>query len=178
MYVRKIVKTAMVVSVIGCTAASAIAAPNLNSFFSGSQFDLPPLLKDVKFGMSEAEIQRVIPAFKQGYYFKVKDNQDIEVGKDMSGGSLYGIYIDLATDLRNAASFLQRKWGKAVIRKNFLDEREYNWLSAEKGIRVKLDKQSNSARLSYYQYIPIQTLFSKNVPSLPHPIAGIKIGSS
>jgi hypothetical protein len=178
MYFRKIVNNAIVVSVIVYTSASAIASPNLNSFFSRPQFDLPTLLKDVKFGMSELEIQSVIPAFKQDYYFKVKDNEDIQVAKDMSGGSLYGVYIDLATDFTQAASFLQQKWGKAAIGKNIVDEREYNWLSAEKGIRAKLENQANLARLSYYQYIPIQTLFPKNVPSLPQPIAAIKIGSS
>lgn len=168
----------MVGSAIVCTAASAIASPNLNSFFSRSQFDLPPLLKDVKFGMSEPEIQSVTSVFKQNYYFKVNGNADIEVAKDMSGGSLYAIYIDLASDFTKVASFLQQKWGKAAIRKNLLNEREYNWLSAKKGIRAKLEKQFNSTQLSYYRYIPIQTLFPKNVPSLPEPIAGIKIGSS
>lgn len=178
MYVRKILNSAIVVATILATAASAIAAPDLNRFFSSTQFDLPPSLKGVKFGMKEAEIQRVIPEFKQDYYFKVKGNEDIQVAKDMSGGSLQAIYIELAADFTKASSFLQQKWGKTSIRKNALNEPEYHWLSAEKGFRVKLEKQSNLSRLSYYQYIPIQTLFPKNIPSLPKPIEQIKIGSS
>ncbi len=178
MYIRKILRTAIVASVIVSTAASAIAAPDLKSFFSRPQFDLPPLLENVKFGMSEADIQRVIPEFKQDYYFKVKGNEDIQVAKDMSGGSLYAIYIELASDFTKTSSLLQEKWGKASIRKNALDEREYHWLNVEKGIRAKLEKQSNLSQLSYYQYIPIQTLFPKNTPSLPTPIDKIKIGSS
>jgi hypothetical protein len=178
MSVSKILGNAIVISVIVGTAASAIAAPDLNIFFSRPQFDLPPLLKDVKFEMSEVEIQRVIPEFKQDYYFKVKGNEDIQVAKDMSGGLLQAIYIELASDFTRTSSFLQQKWGKASIRKNALGESEYHWLSAEKGIRVKLEKQSNLSQLSYYQYIPIETLFPKNIPSLPKPIDGIKIGSS
>ena len=180
MYVRNIFSKIVVVAVIGFTATSVIAAPNLNSFFSRPQFDLPPLLKDVKFGMSEPEIQRVIPAFKQDYYFKVNGNEDIQVAKDMSGGSLCCIYINLTTDFTSTASFLQQKWGKATIYKNVLGEQEYHWLSAEKGIRAKLEKPSDSAtaKLSYFPYTPIQTLFPENIPSLPQPLAGIKIGSS
>jgi hypothetical protein len=161
-----------------CSATSAIAAPDLKSFFNTPQFDLPPSLKDVKFGMTETEIQRIIPEFKENYYFKVKGNEDIQVAKDMSGGSLQAIYIELASDLTKTSSFLQQQWGKTPLRKNSLDEPEYHWLNAEKGIRVKLDKQSNLSQLSYYQYIPIQTLFPQNIPSLPKPIEKIKIGSS
>jgi hypothetical protein len=178
MYIRKILRNAIVASVIVSTAASAIAAPDLKSFFSRAQFDLPPLLENVKFGMSESDIQRVIPEFKQDYYFKVKGNEDIQVAKDMSGGSLYAIYIELASDFSKTASLLQEKWGKASIRKNVGDEPEYHWLNVEKGIRAKLEKQSNLSQLSYYQYIPIQTLFPNNIPSLPTPIEKIKIGSS
>jgi hypothetical protein len=177
MCIKKILRNAIVVSAIVCTAASAIAAPDLKSFFTRPQFDLPPLLKDVKFGMSEPEIQRVIPDFKQDYYFKVKGNEDIQVAKDMSGGSLLAIYIELASDLTKSSAFLQQKWGKASLFKNVLDEQEYHWLSAEKGIRAKLEKQSNLSKLSYYQYIPVQTLFPENIPSLPKPIDRIKIGS-
>jgi hypothetical protein len=75
-------------------------------------------------------------------------------------------------------TLLQQKWGKASSQKNVVGEPEYHWLNAEKGIRVKLDKQSNLSQLSYYQYIPIQTLFPQNIPSLPKPIEKIKIGSS
>ncbi len=178
MYVRKILSNAIAVAAFMCTATSAIAAPDLKSFFSTPQFDLPPSLKDVKFGMSETEIQRVIPEFKENYYFKVKGNEEIQVAKDMSGGSLQAIYIELTSDLTKTSSFLQQQWGKTSLRKNSLDEPEYHWLNAEKGIRVKLDKQSNLSQLSYYQYIPIQTLFPQNIPSLPKPIEKIKIGSS
>jgi hypothetical protein len=52
--VQKILRTAIVISAIIGTAGSVIAAPDLKSFFSRPQFDLPLLLKDVKFGMSEA----------------------------------------------------------------------------------------------------------------------------
>jgi hypothetical protein len=178
MSVRKILSSAIAIVAIGCNATSAISAPDLKSFFNRPQFDLPPLLKEVRFGMSEVEIQRVIPEFKQDYYFTVKGNEDIQVAKDMSGGSLQAIYIELNTSFTKTSSFLQQKWGKATSRKNALNEPEYHWLSAEKGIRLKLEKQSNSSRLSYYQYIPIQTLFPQNIPSLPQPIVGIKIGSS
>ncbi len=178
MHVRKILSNTIAVAALVFTATSVIAAPDLQSFFSTPQFDLPPLLKDVKFGMSEAEIQRVIPEFKENYYFKVKGNEDIQVAKDMSGGSLQAIYIELTTSLTNSALFLQQKWGKASSQKNVVGEPEYHWLNAEKGIRVKLDKQSNLSQLSYYQYIPIQTLFPQNIPSLPKPIEKIKIGSS
>jgi hypothetical protein len=178
MYVRKILSNAIVVAAFVCSATSAIAAPDLKSFFNTPQFDLPPSLKDVKFGMTETEIQRIIPEFKENYYFKVKGNEDIQVAKDMSGGSLQAIYIELASDLTKTSSFLQQQWGKTSLRKNSLDEPEYHWLNAEKGIRVKLDKQSNLSQLSYYQYIPIQTLFPQNIPSLPKPIEKIKIGSS
>ncbi len=178
MHVRKILRTAIVISATLCTAASAIAAPDLKSFFSSPQFDLPPVLKDVKFGMSEADIQRATPEFKQDYYFKVKGNEDIQVAKDMSGGSLAAIYIEVASDFSKTVSFLQQKWGKGTLHKNVASESEYHWMSAEKGIRVKLEKQSNLSQLSYYQYIPIQTLFPKNIPSLPTPIDTIKIGSS
>jgi hypothetical protein len=179
MYFMEIFKATMVALVTLSAATSAIASPNLNSFFSHLQFDLPPLLKDLKFGINDSEIQRIIPTFKQ-YYFKVNGNEDIKVHKIMSGRSLYSIDIDLATDFTKTASFLQQKWGKAIIRKNVLDEREYHWLSAEKGIRAELrnqSNQSNQAELRYYRYIPIQTLFPKNVPSLPQPIKDIKIGS-
>ena len=178
MHVRKFLSNAIVVAILLCTATSVIAAPDLKSFFSSPQFDLPPSLKDVKFGMSEAEIQRVIPEFKENYYFKVKGNEDIQVAKDMSGGSLQAIYIELASDLTKTSSFLQQQWGKTPMRKNALDEPEYHWLDAKKGIRVKLEKQANLSQLSYYQYIPIQTLFPQNIPSLPTPIEKIKIGSS
>jgi hypothetical protein len=178
MYIRKISRNAIVFFTIVSTAASAIAAPDLNSFFSRPQFDLPSSLKDVKFGMSESEIQRVIPEFKQDYYFKVKGNEDIQIAKDMSGGSLHAIYIEFAANITKSSAFLQQTWGKASLRKNALDEREYHWLSAENGIRAKLEKESNSSKLSYYQYIPIQTLFPENIPSLPKPIEKIKIGSS
>lgn len=166
------------VAVLLCTATSVIAAPDLKSFFSSPQFDLPPLLKDVKFGMSDAEIQRVIPEFKENYYFKVKGNEDIQVAKDMSGGSLQAIYIELASDLTKTSSFLQQQWGKTPTRINALNETEYHWLDAGKGIRAKLDKQASVSQLSYYKYIPIQTLFPQNIPSLPTPIEKIRIGSS
>ncbi len=178
MYVRKVLRNAIVVATIICNAASAVAAPDLQSFFIRPQFDFPLLLKDVKFGMSEAEIQRVIPEFKQDYYFKVKGNEDIQVAKDMSGGSLAAIYIEVASDFSKTVSFLQQKWGKGTLHKNVVGEPEYHWMSAEKGVRVKLEKQPNLSRLSYYQYIPIQTLFPQNIPSLPKPIEKIKIGSS
>lgn len=178
MYVRKILSNAIVVAVLLCTATSVIAAPDLKSFFSSPQFDLPPLLKDVKFGMSDAEIQRVIPEFKENYYFKVKGNEDIQVAKDMSGGSLQAIYIELASDLTKTSSFLQQQWGKTPTQINALNETEYHWLDAGKGIRAKLDKQANVSQLSYYKYIPIQTLFPQNIPSLPTPIEKIRIGSS
>ncbi len=179
MSVRKIFRNAIVVAAIIHTTASAVAAPDLNSFFgSGPQFDLPPLLKDVKFGMKEAEIQRVVPDFKQDYYFKVKGNEDIQVAKDMGYGSLYAIYIELTSDFNKSVSFLQQKWGKASILKIIPEQPEYHWLSAEKGIRAKLEKQGALSQVSYYKYIPIQTLFPKNVPSLPTPIENIKIGSS
>jgi hypothetical protein len=178
MYIRKILRTTIVISAIVCTASSVIAAPDLKSFFSHPQFDLPPSLKDVKFGMNESEIQRVVPEFKQDYYFKVKGNEDIQVAKDMSGGSLMAIYIELASDFTKSSAFLQQKWGKASLYKNVVDEPEYHWLNVEKGIRAKLEKQSNLSKLSYYQYIPIQTLFSENIPALPKQIEQIKIGSS
>jgi hypothetical protein len=178
MYVRKILRNAIVVAAMVSTTASAIATPDLNSFFNRPQFDLPPLLKDVKLGMNEAQIQRAVPEFKQDYYFKVKGNEDIQVAKDMSGGSLYAIYIELTSDFNKSVSFLQQKWGKASILKIIPEQPEYHWLSAEKGIRAKLEKQGTSSSLSYYKYIPIQTLFPKNVPSLPTPIEQVKIGSS
>jgi hypothetical protein len=178
MYIRKILRTTIVISAIIGTAGSAIAAPDLKSFFSHPQFDLPLLLKDVKFGMSEAEVQRAIPKFKENYYFNVKSNEEIKIAKDMSGGSLHAIYIDLASDFTKTSTFLQQKWGKALSSKNSLGEPEYHWLSAAKGIYAKLEKSSNLSRLTYYQYIPIQTLFPKNIPSLPTPIEKIKIGSS
>jgi hypothetical protein len=178
MYVQKILSTAIVISAIVGTAGSAIAAPDLKSFFSRPQFDLPLLLRDVKFGMSEAEVQRTTTEFKENYYFNVKGNEDIQVSKDMSGGSLAAIYIDLASDFTETSSFLQQKWGKAFLQNNALGEPEYHWLSVERGIHAKLEKSSNLARLTYYQYIPIQTLFPKNIPSLPTPIEKIKIGSS
>ena len=178
MYVRKILSNAIAVAVLLCTATSVMAAPDLKSFFSSAQFDLPPLLKDVKFGMSDAEIQRIIPEFKENYYFKVKGNEDIQVAKDMSGGSLQAIYIELDSDLAKTSAFLQQKWGKTPIRRNSFSEPEYHWLDAEKGIRAKLDKTVSLSQLSYYKYIPIQTLFPQNIPSLPTPIEKIKIGSS
>ncbi len=178
MHIRKILSIAIVTCIVICTAVPTIAAPDLNSFFNRPQFDFPPLLKDVKFGMSESEIQRVVPEFKQDYYFKVKGNEDIQVAKDMSGGSLAAIYIELASDFTKFSAFLQQKWRKGVVKKSITDEPEYHWLSAEKGIRAKLEKQPNLSQLSYYQYIPIQTLFTENIPSLPKPIEKIKIGSS
>jgi hypothetical protein len=178
MYIQNILRTAIVVSAIVGTAASAIAAPDLKSFFSRPQFDLPLLLKDLKFGMSEAEVQRNTPEFKENYYFKVKGNEEIKIAKDMSGGSLHAIYIDLASDFTKTSSFLQQKWGKALFHKNALGEPEYYWLSAARGIYAKLGKSSDLVNLNYYQYIPIQTLFPKNIPSLPIPIEKIKIGSS
>jgi hypothetical protein len=178
MYIRKILRTAIVISAIIGTAASAIAAPDLKSFFSRPQFDLPFLLKDVKFGMSEAEIQHAIPEFKENYYFNVKGNEEIKIAKDMSGGFLCAIYIDLASDFTRTSSFLQQKWGKALSRKNSLGEPEYYWLNEARGIYAKLWKSSNTVSLNYYRYIPIQTLFPENIPSLPTPIKKIKIGSS
>jgi hypothetical protein len=178
MYIRKFLSTVIIVAVIVFATASTIAAPDLQSFFGRDGFDLPPLLKDIKFGMSESEIQRIIPEFKQNYYFKAKGNEDIQVAKDMSGGSLTAIYIDLALDLTKTSSFLQQKWERSLLHKNLMSETEYHWLSEKKGIRAKLEKQSNSSQLSYYQYIPIQTLFPQNIPSLPTPIEKIKIGSS
>jgi hypothetical protein len=179
MHIRKILRATIVFSTIVCTTAvSAIAAPDLQGFFSRAQFDLPPSLKGAKFGMSESEIQRIVPEFKQDYYFKVKGNEEIQVAKDMSGGSLTAIYIELTEDFAKSSAFLQQKWGKVSLKKNVADEPEYHWLSVEKGIRAKLEKQSNLSRLSYYQYIPIQTLFPGNIPTLPKPIEKIKIGSS
>ena len=67
--------------------------------------------------MSKAEIQRVIPEFKENYYSKVTGNEDIQVAKDMSGGSLQAIYIELASDLTKTSSFLQQQWGKTSMRK-------------------------------------------------------------
>jgi hypothetical protein len=177
-YIRKILINAMVFFAVFCMARSTIAMPELNSFFSRSQFGLPPLLKDVKFGMSESEIQRVVPEFKQNYYFNVKGNEDIEVAKAMSDGSLTAIYIKLASSLTKSSGFLQQKWGKALLHKNLSSGTEYHWLSVKHGIRAKLENQSDLSELSYYQYIPIQTLFPKNIPSLPKPIDKIKIGSS
>jgi hypothetical protein len=178
MCIRKFSSTAIIVAVIIFATASTIAAPDLKSFFGRDEFDLPPLLKDIKFGMSESEIQRVIPEFKPNYYFKVKGNEDIQVAKDMSGGSLAAIYIELASNLTKSSSFLQQKWGKAMLHKNLYNETEYHWLSVKNGIRAKLEQQSDLSKLSYYQYIPIQTLFPQNIPSLPTPIEKIKIGSS
>jgi hypothetical protein len=174
----KILSNAIVFYTIICTAVSAVAAPDLKSFFSRPQFDFPLLLKDVKFGMSESEIQRVIPEFKQDYSFKVKGNEDIQVAKDMSGGSLHAIYIEFASNITTSSASLQQKWGKALLQKTLLDETEYHWLNVENGIRAKLEKQADRSRLSYYQYMPIQTLFPRNTPSLPTPIEKVKIGSS
>jgi hypothetical protein len=178
MHIRKFLKSAIIISIILCIAESAISATDLQSFFSRPQFDLPPLLKDVRFGMSEEEIQRVVPEFKQNYYFKVKGHEDIQITQDMSYGSLNAIHIELASDFTKFASFLQQKWGKALLQKNIFNEPEYHWLSEQKGIRAKLEKQSSLSRLSYYQYIPIQTLFPEDIPSLPQPIKAIKLGSS
>jgi hypothetical protein len=172
----RFLQTVIVIILIICTASVAFAA-DLNSFFGNSTFGFPPLLKDVKFGMSESEIQRVVPDFKGDFSFKVKGNEEIEVAKDMSFGSLFSIRINFPRGFQEVIPYLQQKWGKPITVKDLIGIPVYHWLSKTLGMRAELRKDDYYTELSYFRYIPFETLFPENVPTLPAQLKGVKIGS-
>ncbi len=177
MYRKNFLQVAVVIFLIICTASVAFSA-DLNSFFSDPRFSFPTLLKDVKFGMGESEIQKVVPDFKGDYAFRVKGNEGIEVAKDMSYGSLYSIRISLASSFKGVIPYFEQKWGKSIIKKDILGKNVYYWLGRKQGMRAELHPALNQTELNYFQYIPFETLFSEKVPTLPAQLKGIQIGSS
>lgn len=176
MYVSKIFRNVMLLCLIVFFVPAATAA-DLSSFFSSPEFGFPPLLQDVKFGMTADELTQAVPAFKgDRFSYKVDGYEGISLAKDMSYGSLYSISITFAPEFTDVASFLQEKWGNAITEEELDGSTSYHWFDRDKGMRAKLKKQWDDMLLTYYQYIPFEKLFPENVPTLPTPLKGMQVG--
>ncbi len=173
MYGSKIFRT--VLCLIMFSVSAALAA-DVSSVFSGSEFGFPPLLQHVKFGMTDDEMKQAAPDFKSDYYFTVHGNEGIRIEKDMSGGSLSSIRIKFAPEFTEVADFFQERWGAAKTAQQLDGTTVYHWLNRDAGMRAKLEKQWDEMVLTYYQYIPFETLFPEPVPMLPTPLTGMQIG--